>query len=357
MDNQEKDFAIQQISQGKYFIEYNDSTYVFHEPNSSMRLQGVFLYKVFHKESIEMGFLDEEAEKALLIEEGLWSKKDEEILDIMVKDIHKLQRGKPALKFKSRQLAQVDATIDKLNKEISRFMVRKNSFYLQTAKYRAARLMYEWYIFQGMHDLEGNRLWPTKDDFERDFNDRRINSFVNTIFFKQLFDEKGIRELSRSEPWRTYWKASCQASDPLFDIPSTQYNLYQKSMCYWSLLYDNIFEHPESPTQEVINDDALLDDWLLEQYNKRQKETSTDSSFIKNEKIRNSQEIFLAVDTQEDADKVYNQLNSPEAKRTMAMRRDALNKKGRIKESELPDVKKKLTMEMNALIKSKGKSK
>lgn len=62
--------------------------------------------------------------------------------------------------------------------------------------------------------------------------------------------------------WRARWNASTKTGSPLFDGPTTDWNINQVALVYWSSFYDNIYEHPERPEAKIINNDDLLDKWV-----------------------------------------------------------------------------------------------
>ena len=36
-------------------------------------------------------------------------------------------------------------------------------------------------------------------------------------------------------------------------------------LCEWTMFYDMVYQHPDRPSQDVIEDDELLDRWWAEQ--------------------------------------------------------------------------------------------
>jgi chlorite dismutase len=113
----------------------------------------------------------------------------------------------------------------------------------------------------------------------------------------------------------------------------------QRRLVQWSCFYDSIYENPESPTDEIIEDDDLLDGWVLKQ--RREREADKEKQFGQNilkGKNEKADEMFIVVGNQEDAAKVY-KMNSNESKMIQKSRLNAVLKAGEIKESQLPDRK------------------
>ena len=124
--------------------------------------------------------------------------------------------------------------------------------------------------------------------------------------------ESDVRELARSEPWRSIWLMKEDTGQTLFtNCPERELTYDQRNICVWSRMYDNVQESTECPDDEVINDDDMLDGWFIIQRKKQEKEKleSTVESMTNNSKIANSQEVFIMTDNQQQADMI-NSANS-----------------------------------------------
>lgn len=162
------------------------------------------------------------------------------------------------------------------------------------------------------------------------------------LYSNSRLSESVLRSLARTEPWRSIWNCKKAEGGRIFDRSPTCYTDEQRSLVNWSLLYDNVYEHPECPSDEVIADDDVLDGWLIIQKRKRAGGSSQNAdSLIKNEKIRNSDEVFIIADSQKDADRIH-KMNSGEANRVRRSRLNAVKKHGSVDETKLPDVKQKI---------------
>ena len=71
-------------------------------------------------------------------------------------------------------------------------------------------------------------------------------------------------------------------------------------------MYDNVYESSESPSEEVIDDDDLLDGWFIIQRKKQEKEKlqSEVANMTNNEKITNSEEVYIFTDSAEEAERI-----------------------------------------------------
>ena len=113
-------------------------------------------------------------------------------------------------------------------------------------------------------------------------------------------------------------------------------------------MYDSIAESPESPSDEIILDDDMLDGWLIIQRRERELRTKQKAAedIIGNEKIANSDEVYIVAKSEEDISNI-NELNDPQAKAIKHAREKALLSEERTKQENLPDVAMDLQMQRN----------
>ena len=171
-----------------------------------------------------------------------------------------------------------------------------------------------------------------------------IDKCLNFIQDNKIIDSQ-FRELARSEPWRSYWSAR-KGGLKLF--PNKFFTDDQMSLVSWTGIYDNIYSHQECPPQSVLEDDDCLDGWMIIQRRKRGEADSRNEvdKLITNPKIKNSQEIFIVAQTRKDAQKI-DSLNSIGGSIAKLQKFAKIQKDGTVKETDLPDVRNRLQMEMN----------
>jgi len=161
-------------------------------------------------------------------------------------------------------------------------------------------------------------------------------------------NEEKIRLLAHNEPWRSIWVAS-KKSGNLLSRPMTEMTDYQRILISWSLIYDSVYESSDCPSDETINNDDLLDSWLMKQSEKRKKELSKgDSSFTTSEKILGAGEISIMVDSEEDAKRVY-EMNDVTSQQLVKKRQDLIKDKGSVIEGHMPDTKIDLQLRKNRI--------
>jgi hypothetical protein len=152
-----------------------------------------------------------------------------------------------------------------------------------------------------------------------------------------------IRELSRSDSWRNTWSAG-KKEGSIFGKSATELSLEQQSLCLWSSLYDSVYDSPEAPADEIVNDDDLLDGWLIHQRRKSDREKKKQKVEGVLGKNANAGEVFVMATNREDALEVED-LNDDVAamikreKRIAKEKYSESNPESFMKDSDLPDVK------------------
>jgi hypothetical protein len=118
-------------------------------------------------------------------------------------------------------------------------------------------------------------------------------------------------------------------------------------------MYDNIYEHPECPDEMIIADNDALDGWMIVQ--KQKNESNKKESQMNNSlgKAKNSGEVFIMADSNDDIESIYS-MNTAESANDLKAKMDYISKTGgTIAETELPDVKRKISMTIAQLNKGK----
>jgi len=116
--------------------------------------------------------------------------------------------------------------------------------------------------------------------------------------------EAEIRLLARSPTWSIVWSVAKKTGN-VFGIPAASYTKDQMLLCYWSLMYDSVYESMDRPSDKVVEDDEALDKWFEEQRDKRAKESKRKQVMDKSSANRHG-EIFVMASSDEDADDIYN---------------------------------------------------
>lgn len=176
------------------------------------------------------------------------------------------------------------------------------------------------------------------------------------IFYQESTITSGqIREICRNDPWRSIWNISKKRDNPL-DRNFCEYTKDQLSLCSYSMMYDNVHEHPECPSEEIIDDDDCLDGWFVAQRRKseQEKKHKTSTDVLTNPRIKNAKEIFIMADNKERAGDIFD-LNDPNSRAIIQQREHVIQTKEKVQDFEFMDIKMDLQQKKNEMFKSKGR--
>jgi hypothetical protein len=161
--------------------------------------------------------------------------------------------------------------------------------------------------------------------------------------------EQEVRWLARNEPWRSYWMTK-KLEKSFFGSCSIELTEEQRNIVVWSSIYDNIYENPNQPPEFVINEDDLIDGWMIIQRRKREEDINKGSvqDYFKgnNDKINNAGEVFIPVNTIEDAGRV-SKMNDLDAEISKKKRLNQIRKEGQVQEVNMRDVQMDLRKKAN----------
>jgi len=281
---------------------------------------------------------------ATLVEQGLWDEARERKLTELPQAIDEMKVALFNAVFKSNERQVLRKGLADAKSELNRLYSDRHGLDHLSATGAASQV-------KSRYLLGCSMFWPTglpvfTDESFWEEESGLLEETAHT-FSAQRLDEVGLRELARTEPWRSLW--SCKKSeDSVFGLAIADYTDEQRSLINWTTLYDSVYSHPETPSEDVVLDDDLLDGWLIIQKRKRGEVTDKDAAekLITNERIRNCGEIYLMADTVEDAKRIE-KLNDPVAKATKRERAAYLQKMGSADELDMPDTKREIQMAIN----------
>jgi hypothetical protein len=342
MTYQEKELIISRIAAACYPCKVmgNNGQTVHLLLKSPTRFHRYMAQQIYENElrdfELHSSFTDDEL-LGFLVDRSIWDEDKQAKLDDLQKNIEQFKVGmyQAYTQFKSATLEMGRKGLVQTKQEIAGLLELRNSYNQVSASGAAGMAKARYLIAYSLYYLDG-RAFHKDGDFWQ-LTDKLLEEVVGETIKYKLTEEQ-VREIARSEPWRSTW--TCRKSEgSLFGVPAIDLTEEQRILTVWSSIYDSIYEHPECPPDFVVNDDDILDGWMIVQKRKRESGANEGSDeLIQNEKIRNSEEIFLVAETPEDVKRIES-LNSDHAKILKRKREQHLRSKGVVHEAEMPDSK------------------
>lgn len=346
MTDADLELLLYRILSGKVLFYHKNDQYELKSPNYNVRYQAQIIYHNIINDEKYNDWIREEALEYLLISTGLWSRDTTKIIKDMEK---KIDRDKVDMYLSAslkEKVKKIRTHLNELRGNLNSVLSKKNDMFSHTLEGYASSIKNEYIIC--------NTLFK---DNKRVFSDNIINNQASYIYFNDLVNEVNkqiipidrFKELARSGMWRSYW--NCNKN-----------NIFNKAVCDWtddqrtlvsmSIMYDNIYEHPECPNDNIIEDDDLLDGWMIHQREKAQKAKKQAQVDDMNPKLKNAQEVFLMPQSRDELEEIIG-LNSPDSLVRMKQKINYVKATGETEEHNLPDVQLDLRNQMNEMAKNR----
>lgn len=337
MDRIKRETLIHKIIFNTLFLEIDSKLYKLVSPTKEQRALANFVYdKIIFSNKFD-GFTTRDQLDLHLSIRNIWNaqaekklKESEEALDTLKINLYRALYKQHEQKAIRKQIKATESIINKL-------YIKKHSLDYMLLEYHASLIKYEFLTAICIVDVESNKSVYTYENFWHS-EDFILQKFLN---YKEnnSISQKDIRYLARSDPFRGMWLLS---KENVFNVPCYEFTEDQKNLIVFSRMYDSIYENPERPSDDVIEDDDMVDGWIIIQrknIEKDRKQREADNILGKKGVSNNSNagEIFVFASSNDDADRVKD-LNDINAQRITNMRSAAIAEKGSIEEHQLPDV-------------------
>jgi hypothetical protein len=270
------------------------------------------------------GVMTDQEVLSYLTDLGMWSLGDQQFIDDLPKQIEDMKADmyNAHEAFRSRIVEQLRKNIDAKVRDAHEILTRRHSYDAYTCEGLAINARMIYVLARSTVDAHDRPVDPTDD----------LATFQEIVaqYTSSAIPDTQIRLLARTDPWRGIWTAG-KAEGRIFGVPSTMLTDDQKMLITWSTMYDSIRENMECPDDIVINDDYLLDGWLIVQG--RKKAASKKESGRKDVK---GDEIYVVAETPEDAKRI-NSMNDTQSQLVKQQRKRVLAEQGEVRTEKLPD--------------------
>ena len=344
MKQHEREYFVSRIRSGIVPVSNKSHTVYVHAPNMLHSLEANrFAMKTYEKAEYEEVMNTDEMNE-WMIEHELWSHEEDEQLKGIEKDIKTL-REKIYLNRDNAELReQIRLYLRAGETGYTELSMKKNEYAPNTCEGLATSARYKFIIENCCTNINGDPY---------DFIDMSVD-FVSLQYQDSSLTEKQLREIAREEPWKSTWSVYGKSENMLFHNKDRDLTQDQKGILIWATMYDNIQEHHECPSDDVIKDDDVLDGWFVVQRNKREQEKLEGEveGELTNDKIRNAHEVFMIPDGDEKLQKI-NSMNNNTARMFKKQREHLIEHRGSVAQGEFFDEKLGIRSDQNKMYKNK----
>jgi hypothetical protein len=343
MKQHEREYFIANLRSGALILNERGLRLKIYTPTIDEECEANQIYANAYDVAFEDGMMSEDEMLEWMKSKGLWTQEDENRVKGLQKDIDRLKIEIFNARNNENLREHIRKYIRAGEKQLRDTSSKKHIQDVNTSEGLAAIEKMQW-IIQRCTFLNSEVY---------DFDALSLD-YVTSCYQSTLLSESQVRELSRSEPWRSLWSVHEDAGCRLFVDNERMLSVEQKNIIIWSHMYDNIHESTDCPSEDIIDDDDMLDGWLIIQRKKREKDQAEqefeDSTM--NSKIKSADEVFVMANNSKDAERIedMNDLSSRMVKR---QREAQVRQQGAVTQSEFQDEKLKLRRASNTQFKDK----
>lgn len=325
------------ILKDRLWVSVDGLSFFIKEPTLDLIEESYHVYEVAREKAYCDNNLTDDELVNFLVEQDIWNPLNDREIDDLKKQLEDARVSAFENSFKTRELKNAKAKIKRLTKELSQLLNKKHSMDHLSCSGVAEQSRFNWLV---------SRCCFRADNSPVNWSEYNLSTFIN-VYRENIIDHTDIRAISRNDPWRSMWGVFKRGGD-LFGEPAIFLSSNKQTLCSYSMMYDSVHESPDAPNEKIIEDDDCLDGWFIFQRRKHdqsKKERETED-FIKNQKIKNSKEVFLMANNAKEAEEIYG-LNTGLARSTLKQRQQVIEEKGKASDLDFADVITDLQMQQN----------
>lgn len=331
---------IYRISTGKLVFSCDDETYVLYGASPEIKYDAEIICSNIIEDQKYEDWWRKDDLTYILNKLGIWNSDYDKVLTKTEKNIENSKFALYSNRLNNDKMKSIRKDLENYKKEYQRLLGLKHYLDYLTLDEFAETKKNQFIITECLVYKDSN-----KRVFDKDINNIDHNKFdkITSAISQHIISIESYKKIARHESWKMIWYAN---KNNIFGRSAIELTDEQKTLVSLSNMYDKIYEHPECPQDFVIDDDDMLDGWMIDQKRKNEaskKESSNQDILNKHSKAK---EIFIVGD--EDNIEEINSLNSLQSKHIIKQRNRVIkNNSDGVDEINLPDVKQELLQKLN----------
>jgi hypothetical protein len=334
--------TLYRIISGRTTLNVGGLSFCVIEPDAFLIAESYDQYDQFLDEAYASGCLTDIEFDQFLYDNDVWSKAHDKLFDSKKDEIENFKVLAYENYFRDKDLGRIKRQIRFSEKALNKILSEKSKYDFLKCSYVAESARLNWIL--GRCTYINNSLIDYSHDIVG----------INNSYSEKFIDANKIRDVANFDVWRNMWYNNKTHGGKLFDRSPIDYTRDQITLCSFSAMYDNVYEHYERPDEKVINDHDCLDGWFIAQRRKSDAERKKTQVISKNPKIANAKEQFIFANDQKEADTIYN-MNDSFTRSTLQQRLEKISTSEKVKDIDFNDVQEELTIKQNNMSFNKRK--
>tara|TARA_R100000278_G_C5476820_1_gene166712 strand:- start:3665 stop:4693 length:1029 start_codon:yes stop_codon:yes gene_type:complete len=321
------------ILSGYFYIKVNNCKYKVIYPSVEIKYKAEELYvDIMEDAKFETSYMTDQQVNNILQTYKFWSPDMQERLDFCKDQIEELKIDLYTDYSNKEKRKENKEGLEQLKKNVATLNTAKHSLDYLKLEHYATSVKNQYIISQRILDSNNKNIF--NDNYE-DMDLAALAKFLKPIE-ENMVTATDLRNIAKSELWGSY-----NVQDNVFG-PSIELNDDQRNLLTLNKMYNNVKQHQDCPSDDIINDDDALDGWFLFQNRKVKKKNLQNKLKSRvNGKVAKHDNIFIFANTPEET-KAIHDLNNLEGKRTLQMIHNTVEKEGQVKWEEIPIVRQQL---------------
>lgn len=337
---------LSRIMCGYYIFTYAGKRYKLEYPNLDLKYQAEILAQEIYDDWKYQEWPTLKSVIEVLVDQGLWEYHFEMDIKQLEKSIEDIKVDIYKNYLNDKKLKQLKRTLYQHDNKLSTFLNKKHQFDYITIEGFAESAKTHFLLSNSILD-QNNQYIFLKDDADNVLLQR-----ISSIVSENSIGITTFKKIARSNLWNNYWGTK---KEDVFDGPSIRWTDEQKTLVRITKMYDSAREHPECPPDDVFDDDDAFEGWMILERRKNEKskiENRLEKSLPA--KLKNAGEVFLVAGSQKEAEQIYG-LNDAQGLGIIKERNRILQTQHEINETNLPDIRRDITMQNNELMKNQAR--
>jgi hypothetical protein len=305
-------------------------------PSAEDKTFADFFSQEYYEDCLIDGLWTTTEAEEFLISAGYWSKEENDNIKTISDNIDNMKLDYFNNFYNSQTKDYIKKNIDKQQEKLGKLHDKKYVFFDKTCEYvksYAATL----YLLQKNSFLT---------DLEMACNYYSIHRLA--IKYNECKNDllSRVREISKSDSWRNHWLS---IKELIFANHPSTFTSFQHSIIGWSKYYDSIYQSPDKPLEEIIQDDIALDGWSIKERRKREEEEKKhNAEQLLPEKLSNAGEVFIPARNAKEVEDILS-LNDAHGKAKLRSLKNDLKNRGSLKDSDLTSSRQEIQMQANRI--------
>ena len=286
MNDFDIEFLLSRIFVGSLFFYFKNDLYELRYATNDIKYHANLIYSNILNEERFNDWIREEDITLHMINAGLWTFQTDSMIKNLETKIEDLKVDLFKASLSIDQQKPIRKALNTNRQNLNNILLKKQEFLTHTLEGYALSIKNEFLICNTLYK-------NNKKIFDSNTNDFKSYSYFNDIvneINKYNITLEEFKKTARSNIWRSYWGAN---KNNVFAVQVVDWTDDQRTLVNISRMYDNIYENPDCPSDTVINDDDMLDGWMIMQRRKSEKDKKTKTFDDLNPHVKNANEVFV----------------------------------------------------------------